>query len=102
MNKEKIIRIKRSRYKPEELYLMDLIDGMYIIQQTKSPNNVFWEKNNKIIFEQETQHDRLKVNYNLIWKVVGEKYDLTYIDVCKLMKKILIQYNINFYVITTF
>lgn len=98
--RDKLIRIKRSRYKPEELLLMDLVDGMYIIQQTKSPNNVFWEKDNKIIFE--IAYSNLRVNYDLIWNPVREKYNLTYTEMCSLMRTVVSKYGINFSAISTF
>ena len=98
--RDKLIRIKRSRYKPEELFLIDLIYGMSIREQSIYNDRVFWEKDNKIIFE--LCYSRLRVNYKLIWKPVGEKHNLTYIEMCILIKKVVSEYSIHFDAITTF
>ena len=67
---------------PEEFFLY-MIDGMKIKKQTKYPDSIFWEKNGKIIFEQDLKNNDLWVDYNSIWKILEKifGFDNTEIDV---------------------
>ena len=53
---------------PEEFFLY-VIDGMEIKEQTKYPESVFWEKNGKIIIEQNFKGKELYFEYSTFWKL---------------------------------
>ena len=62
---------------PEEFFL-DVIKDIKVKEQTKYPQSIFWEKNGKIIFEQDFKNNLLYVDYKSIWMVFEKIYDLQY------------------------
>ena len=85
--KEKLIRIKRSRYKPEELYLIDMINEL---EELHFKDNIHWSKYDRGIYIQNylTYNPRGKyliVNkflvYDKLYDLFGEK-----IIILKLLK----------------
>ena len=60
---------------PEEFFLY-VIDGMKIKEQTKYPESVLWEKNGKIIIEQNFKSNMIYVDYNSIWLVFRKIFGL--------------------------
>ena len=78
MIRDKLIRIKRSRYKPEELFLIDILNDIELKEQYEYPDSVFWVVGDVIMFEQDFKHKRLFVNDGYIWSVFETKYGYKY------------------------
>lgn len=89
----KIKQIKYQRLKPEERFLIEIIDGIVKIDDYTSFGSTFWKKNDLILFEQDLEKGWLRVNYELIWGVLYDKYNyLTYEYIQSLVIHILKQY----------
>ena len=71
---------------PEE-FLLYRIDGMKIKEQVKYPNIIFWEKDGKIIFEQDFGNMDLCVNDITIWSVLEKGFGLVYDEMQLLIEK---------------
>jgi len=70
---------------PEEFFL-NVIDGMKIKEQTKYPNSILWEKNGKIIFDQNLKFKYLFVESKLIWSVFQNVFGLNYDEIQSFIK----------------
>ena len=60
---------------PEEFFL-DVIKDIKVKEQSKYPQSIFWEKNGRIIFEQDFKNNLLYVDYDSIWLVFEKIYEL--------------------------
>ena len=65
---------------PEDFFL-DVIKGIKIKKQTKYPDSLFWEKNGKILFEQDFENMDLWVNYDIIWKIFEKVFGMEYNEI---------------------
>ena len=74
MIKDKLIRIKRSRLKSEEIFLIDIFNGMTIKEQTLYPNNICWEKDGNVLFLYKPKTNHILVNYSDIWEKLDKQY----------------------------
>ena len=70
---------------PEEFFL-HVIDGMKIKKQTKYPYSIFWEKNKKILFEQDLKNKYLLVDYYPIWSIYENFFCLNGVDIQSFIK----------------
>ena len=70
---------------PEE-FLSYMIDGMVIKIQT--PKYISWEKNGKIDFEQDLEHNILWINYKSIWMILEKVFDLESGEIRHLIKNV--------------
>ena len=87
--KDKLIKIKRSRMKPEELFLIDILNYITIKEQTK--NITIWEKDGQILFTQDFKNGWLWVSYK-IWDRIREFFDDDYSKTHFSIKKIVKDY----------
>ena len=94
--KDKIIRIKRSRMKPEELFLIDIFNDMTIFEQNRFPYIVFWVKDGETLFKQNINDGMLSVNYYKIWSVLSSDYDMYFTDIGQFIKY-MVEKHMNWY-----
>ena len=85
--KDKIRQIKYLRLKPEERFLIEMVDGIESFISKKYPQSIFWKKNDIILFEQDFKNGWLRCNYELIWSVLQNKYGYKYTDTQSFIKK---------------
>ena len=76
---------------PEEFFL-DIIDGIKIKPQTKYPDSIFWEKNGKVIFEQDFKKNQLYVDYKSIWMIFEKIFGLQYSETELFIKNMVEEY----------
>ena len=70
---------------PEEFFL-DVINGIKIKPQTKYSQSVFWEKNSKILFEQDFKNNMLYVDYKSIWVIFEKIFSLQNAEIQRFLK----------------
>ena len=70
---DKIKRIKISRMKPEELYLMELFHSMTIKVQTVYPKSLFFHKGDIFLFELNMEDRTITFNI-IIWSDLQNDY----------------------------
>ena len=96
--REKLLRIKRSRLKPEELFLIDIIENMTINED--DDDHTIWVKDglitlqlNKknVLFNQPQIYNSVWVNTE-IWRVFGKDYGNDYKQTKLIIKTILDKY----------
>ena len=68
--------IKYKRFKPEERFFLEIIDGLKIKEQNKYNQQVFWMKNGEVLFQQDFEMCWLRVKHDNIWKVFELKFKL--------------------------
>ena len=92
MLKNKLIRIKRSRYRSEELFLIGILNDITIYEPVTTKDRIFWKYDEKVIFEQRFKTNTLVCDHLKIWKVLREKYNLSDIETKLTIKKIVEEY----------
>ena len=70
---------------PEEFFL-NVIDGMEIHDQTK--DYILWEKDGKVIFEQDLVNMNLWIDNKSIWSVLENIFELDYDEIKKIISNI--------------
>ena len=65
---DKLIKIKRSRYKQEELFLIDLFNAS---TSRENKNNIIWEKNNEICFIYSKKDKSLRYSRDLVFEPIS-------------------------------
>jgi len=68
-------------FETTEEFFLNVIDGMKIKDQSEYSDIVFWEKNGKIIFEQDLKNKYLYVNYYIIWSVFENIFGLNSVEI---------------------
>ena len=76
---------------PEEFFL-DVIKDIKVKEQTKYPQSILWEKNGKIIFEQDFKKNVLCVDYGTIWVVFENIFGLEYDETRLFIKNMVEEY----------
>ena len=76
---------------PEEFFL-NVIDGIKVKEQSKYPESFFWEKNGRIIFEQDFKNNILYVDYKSIWVIFEKIYGLQYLEIKLFIKNMVEEY----------
>lgn len=76
---------------PEDFFLY-IIKDIKIKEQTKFPDSVFWEKNGKIIFEQNFKNKELYVDYNTIWVIFWKVFNIDYGETQKIIIGVVEEY----------
>jgi len=69
-----------------EEFFLNVIDGIKIKPQTKYLNSIFWEKNGKILFEQDLKTMYLWVEYDSIWAIFEKVFGLKYSEIQQFIK----------------
>ena len=90
--KDKLIKIKRSRVKPEELFLIDILNDITIFEQNINPDIIFWVKDGEILFKQNINSGVLSVNYYKVWSVLSSDYDIYFTDIRQFIKDMVEKY----------
>lgn len=71
--------VKKIKYnRLPEAFLIDIVNDMNIIKQTKYKNRIFYEYNGEIVFEQELTYQILTTSYYHIWSVFEKKHGYDY------------------------
>ena len=76
---------------PEEFFL-DVIKDIKVKEQTKYNESIFWEKNGKIIFEQDFKKNVLYVDYDTIWVFFDKIFGLQYHETKLFIKNMVEEY----------
>lgn len=86
--KDKIKQIKYLRLKPEERFLLDMMNGIKPFISKNYPKSIFWKKDDDILFEQDYKNGWLRCNYNKIWSVFSKKYEYSYPEIQSFIKSV--------------
>ena len=86
--KDKLIRIKRSRMKPEELFLIDILNNITIKKQTLYDDSIYWETDGIIMFIQNFYDNCLYVKHTHIWYVLTSTFCYSESDVVLLIESV--------------
>ena len=72
-------------------YFHQLIDinNLGEVRHNDYPNNIFWQKEGKVILEYDIKNERFWVDYYTIWSKFEEKYKLKYTNISSLLKGML-------------
>lgn len=73
-------------FNTSEEFFLDVINGIKIKPQTKYPKSVFWEKNGKIIFEQDFKNGYLWVECDSIWVIFEKIFSLQDTEIRRFIK----------------
>ena len=76
--------------KPEERFLYDILVQVKPKISDKYPNSIFFILNDKILFEYNQKNGYFWCKYNEIWSVFEDKFNLDYIDIQMLIKKVVL------------
>ena len=74
--RDKLIKIKRSRLKPEELFLIDILNEIKIIHQ--NDYFIFWGISDEILFVENLEFGWLSCSREKIWDVIDDTYGENY------------------------
>ena len=83
---EKIQRIKYLRLKPEERFLIEILDKVEFIYDDEKPDSEFYQVDGQILFEQDSKNRWFLVDYDKIWSVLESDYDLNYKEIRELIQ----------------
>ena len=83
---EKIQRIKYLRLKPEERFLIEILDKVEFIYDKEKPDSEFYMVDGEILFEQDSKNRRFLIDYYKIWKVLESNYDFKYQEISELIQ----------------
>lgn len=92
---EKIKSIKFSRLKPEEVYIIKILNNLEIYKFKILPFCMVFKYNGIIMFEYNISNKFFRCNKIYIFDLIKDKYNLTYIDTIDLIKKIVKNHLIN-------
>ena len=73
---DQIKRIKYLRIKPEERFLIDILNKVKKGFSDEYPQSTYYSLNGKILFEQDGKNDVFWVRYDDVWSVLINKYRL--------------------------
>ena len=78
--------IEKYPIKKEDRFL-ELIDDLEIrIDEEKYPESIFFFKDEKFYFEQDSKNDKFWCDYNKIWSVFQIEYNMTYYKIQSFIK----------------
>ena len=83
---EKIHRIKYLRLKPEERFLIEMLDKVEFVYDDEKHNSEFYMVDGDILFEQNSKNKYFWVDYYKIWSVLESNYDLKYEEIRELIQ----------------
>lgn len=83
---EKIKSIKFSRLKPEEVYIIKILNNLEIYKFKILPFCMVFKYNGIIMFEYNISNKFFRCNKIYIFDLIKDKYNLTYIDTIDLIK----------------
>jgi hypothetical protein len=80
---KQIEELKNQSQKEEmEQWFKSLLNGLEIEIRDDFPDSVYYKKNSKVFFElfQDSKEKYLWVDYNLVWSVFNNKYNLNHVE----------------------
>ena len=83
--RDKLIRIKRSRLKPEELFLIDILNDI-IIRKDEFSDGVYWDKDGYTLFKSDFEDGFLYVDYDRIWSILESHISCDFIQIQSFIK----------------
>lgn len=92
---DKIRLIKYLRLKPEQKYLLDILNNLKLSRDNKYPHSIFFNNNDIMLFQWDYKTGYFWCNYNDIWHKLEVKYDLGYFEVKYLIKNIINDFLLN-------
>jgi hypothetical protein len=87
---EKIKRIKKSRIKPQEKFLIDILEQTNMVICPVKPYDKYYYLNDDLIIHI-NHHKSLRIN-NDIWKVLVNDFNLHFKQACNLIRSTLASY----------
>lgn len=93
--KDKIKEIKYLRMKPEERFVLDIINDLEECYHPKYDNLIFFRKNLNLIFRYDIENGDLWCNYEHIWRILEKRFELKYEDIQFLIKYMLEKHLFN-------
>jgi hypothetical protein len=84
--KDILRKIKYSRLKPEERFLIDILHNVTIFENEEYPNNLYYKYNNEIVFNYNLKNGNFYANNTKIWSILNSKFHLNYQQVSLLIK----------------
>ena len=82
----KIKKIKELRLKPEERFLIDILDKVKFIYDKEKPDSEFYQVDGEILFEQNSKNGWFWVHYDKIWSVLESDFNLKRHEIIKLIQ----------------
>ena len=82
----KIQKIKYLRLKPEERFLIDILEKVEFIYDDGYPDSEFYQINGEILFEQDSKNEYFWVHYDKIWSVLNSKHGLNQQEIRELIQ----------------
>jgi hypothetical protein len=100
---EKQIEDLKKEYKNEpEQWFKSLLNGLEIEINDKAPGSVFYKKDGNIIFElYQGSENFFYCDYNLVWNILQEKYNLNYYETQAFIKR-MVEYHLKLEAVTPF
>ena len=84
--KDKIIRIKLSRLKPEELFLINILNDIEIRNDEDLPNIIYWDKDCEYFFKLDYSKNKIYCSRKKVWDIIIINYGYGYSDAQSLIK----------------
>jgi len=75
---DQINRIKHLRLKPEERFLIDILNKVVKVFNDDYPQSIFYRLDDCLLFEQDNKNNYFWVNNDEIWSVLINKYGLNH------------------------
>lgn len=72
---------------PDDAFFLNIIEGYVIKILNEFPNNIFYTKNDRLLFNYNTKTKFCFINDELIWQVYYKHYQLDIADIRILLKK---------------
>jgi hypothetical protein len=92
---EKQIEELKNKSQEEEMeqWFKSLLNGLRIEIDDNEPNSVFYKKNSKVIFElYQGSEKNFICDYDLVWSVFNNKYNLNHIETQAFIKMMVEQH----------
>ena len=83
---EKIQRIKYLRLKPEERFLIDILDKVEFVYNNEYPKSEFYRVDGEILFEQDSKNRRFWVHFDKIWLILESDFNLNNKEIRELIQ----------------
>jgi restriction endonuclease S subunit len=93
---KQIEELKKESQKEGEMeqWFKSLLNGLEIEINDDYPNSVYYKKNGKVFFElhQNSEKTHFYCDYNLVWSVFNNKYNLNHIETQAFIKMMVEQH----------
>ena len=82
---EKIQKIKYLRLKPEERFLIEILDKVEFVYDDEKPDSEFYQIDGEILFEQDSKNGWFLV-HSKIWAVLEMKFNLSHKEIREIIQ----------------